>query len=282
MALHPVDIALQRVDLAIMRQHPERLRQPPLRERVRRIPLVINRKRTLEPVIQQIRIKLRHLLGQHHALVDDRPAGQRRNVKLPNPLRMRCLLDPAPDHVKLPLKRLLINTLGIRNQNLLNLGPGRIGLLAQHIHVHRHMPPTVNVIPHPQDLGLHNRPAGLLRAKISPRQKHLTHRNHLTGVRLMPGPLNLVIEKRHRDLYVNARTIAGLAIGIHRATVPNSLQRLDPVLDHRTRLAAIHIHDQANATRGVLIFRLIETVFRHPLALCLFGTDPVRVVSGHG
>ncbi len=82
---HPVDVALQRVDFAVVRQHAERLRQPPLREGVGRIPLVIDRKGALEPLVLQIGIKLGHLLGQHHAFVDDRPARQLTQIKLETP-----------------------------------------------------------------------------------------------------------------------------------------------------------------------------------------------------
>ena len=71
MALHPVQVAPERVDFTIVGQHPKRLCEPPLRERVGRIPLVIDRKGTFEPRVQKIGIKLGHLLGEHHAFVND-------------------------------------------------------------------------------------------------------------------------------------------------------------------------------------------------------------------
>jgi len=75
-ALHPVHVALERVDLAVMRQHAERLRQPPLRKGVGGIALMIDGEIAHEPRVQQIGIEHRHLLGQHHALVDDAAAAQ--------------------------------------------------------------------------------------------------------------------------------------------------------------------------------------------------------------
>ena len=106
-ALHPVDVALQRVDLAVVGQHPERLRQPPLREGVGGIALVIDREGAFEPLVHQVGVEGRHLLGQHHALVDDRPARQRTQVHPLDARRRRRLLDPAADDVQLALELLL-------------------------------------------------------------------------------------------------------------------------------------------------------------------------------
>ena len=175
MGLHPVDVALQCVDLTIVRQHAEWLRKPPLREGVCRIPLMVDRERTFEPLILQVRIKLRYILRQHHALVDDRPTRQRTKVKRRHLSSSRSLLDPATDYIELALERLFIDTFGIRNQDLFNFGPRRIGFLAEHINIHRHVPPAIDVVPHPQDLGLDDCPACFLSAKISTWQEHLPH-----------------------------------------------------------------------------------------------------------
>jgi hypothetical protein len=45
------------------------------------------------------------------------------------------LLDPAADDVKLALEGLLVHALGVGDDDLLDLGPGRVGLLAQHGHI---------------------------------------------------------------------------------------------------------------------------------------------------
>ena len=74
MGLHPVHVALERVDLTVVGQHAERLRKPPLRERIGRIPLVINRERRFKTLVHQIGVELGDLLSQHHTFVDDRTA----------------------------------------------------------------------------------------------------------------------------------------------------------------------------------------------------------------
>ena len=94
------------------------------------------------------------------------------------------------------------------------------------------MAPAIDVIPHPQNFGFNDRPACLLRGKVGARQENLTHSDHLVHTRLVAGAANLVIEERHRDLDVDARTIPCLAIRIHSTTVPDCFQRLDAVLDH--------------------------------------------------
>jgi hypothetical protein len=167
--------------------------------------------------------------------------------------RRRRLLDPAPDDVELALEGFLVHALGVRDQDLLDLRPGRVGLLAQHLDVHRHVPPAVDVVAHPQDFRLHDGPPGLLRAEVGARQEHLTHGDHLPVPRLVPGALDLVAEERGRDLDMNARAIARLAVGIDGAPVPDGLQRVDPVLHDPARPRPVDGHDKANAAGRMLV-----------------------------
>ncbi len=281
-AFHPVDVAFKGVDLAVMRQHPERLRQRPLRKCVGGIALVIDHEGGLEPIVVQIGVENRYLLGQHHAFVNDRPARQAAQVKAGYLRRKRRFFDPSADDVKLALELLLVDVLFAADQNLLDLGPGRVGLFAQHIGIHRHMAPAVNVMPHPQHFGFHDRAAAFLRAKIGARQKHLPHRDQLGHVGFVPGAADLIVEKLDRDLHMNARAIAGLAIGIDRTPVPDRLQRLDAVLNHLARRAAIDRNHQPDAARGMFILGAVEAVRIHPDAPRLFFGNPGGVKSGHG
>ena len=166
MALHPVQVAFERVDLTIVRQHAERLCQPPLRESVGGIALVIDRKRAFKPLIQQVRIEHRHLLREHHAFVDNRPARQRRQIELTDVRSQRRLFNPTTDHIQLTLKCVLIHTFGVGDQNLLDLRTGCVGFLTQTGHIHRHMAPAIDAIAHLQNFGFHNCPAAFLRAVI--------------------------------------------------------------------------------------------------------------------
>ena len=101
------------------------------------------------------------------------------------------------------------------------------------------MPPTIDVITHPQDFGLDDGTACLLRSEIGPRQKHLTNGNQLIPVRGMTRSLNLIIEKADRDLHMNARAITRFAIRIDSPAVPNCFERLDPVFNNGTAGCAV-------------------------------------------
>ena len=68
----------------------------------------------------------------------------------------------------------------------------------------------------------------VLRAEIVARQEDLADGDQLVPIRLMPGAADLVVEEGDGDLHVNARAIAGLAIGIDRAAMPDRFQRGNP------------------------------------------------------
>ena len=265
-----------------MGQHAEGLGQPPLREGVGGIALVINRKGAFKPLIHQIGVEGGNLFGQHHALVDDAAAGQGAQIHALNPGRIGGFLNPAADDVQLALKLLLIDVLLTADQDLLNLRPRRVGLVTQNARVHRHMPPAINVMAHPQNFGFHDGPAPLLRAEIGARQKHLPDRDQLFGVRLMPGAAHLVIEKLDRNLHMDPRPVASLAIGIHRAPVPHRFQRVDPVFHDPARRLAGNRHDQTHAAGRMLILGLVKPVGIQPSALGLFGLYPGVIIGGHG
>jgi hypothetical protein len=79
--VHPVDVAAQRVDLAVVRDVAVGMRAVPARERVGAETRMHQRQRRLHRRIAQVGEILVHLLGQQHALVDDRLVGQAGNVK---------------------------------------------------------------------------------------------------------------------------------------------------------------------------------------------------------
>ena len=91
---HPVDVAAQRVDFAVMRDVAVRMRQRPGREGVGREALMHQRDGALEIRIVQIGIIGAELIGQEHALVDDRPARDRHRV-----IARRAALDAPVDRV---------------------------------------------------------------------------------------------------------------------------------------------------------------------------------------
>ena len=77
---HPVAVALDRVDLAVVRDEAVRVGERPAREGVRGEPGVHERDRGGEAAVGQVREEGLQLAGGQHALVDDGPGGERREV----------------------------------------------------------------------------------------------------------------------------------------------------------------------------------------------------------
>ncbi len=282
MAAHPVDVALQCVDLAVMGQHAEGLRQPPLRESVGGVALMINGKGGFKPLIRQIGVEHRHLLGQHHPLVNDAAAREGTQVKPLNPRRRRRLFDAAADDVQFALELLGVGAILAANQDLFDLGARRIGLFAQNGRVHRDMPPAIDVMAHPQDFGFHDGPAAFLRAEIGTRKENLPHRDQLFRIRLMPGAANLIVEELDRNLHMDARAVASLAVGIHCTPVPDRLKRRNAVFHNLAAGLAGNRHHQSHPARGMLVIRLVETVRIQPGALFFLCPYPGFIIDRHG
>ena len=152
------------------------------------------------------------------------------------------------------------------DQNLLNLGPCSIGLFADAGNIDRHLPPTINCIAGIEDFRFHNLPAAFLRAKIGFRQKNLPHRD-APGAEPIATAFHHGGEEILRDFDMDARTITGFAIGIHRAAMPNGAQSINTGLHHFPPRLAIQRGHQAN-TAGIM-FGQVE--MRLTRKACGFG-----------
>ncbi len=257
-----------------MGKHPERLGQRPLREGVGRITLVVDREGGFEPRVHQVGVEDRHLLGQHHPLVDDRPAGQRGEVEAGDLLGDGGLLDAPPDDVKLALERLMVERPLAADEDLLDLGTRGVGLLAQHRDVDGDVAPAVDRMASAQDLGLDDGPAALLGGEVGARQEDLAYGDEAGHVGLVPRPPHLVVEEGHGDLDVDAGAVAGLAVGVDGAPVPDGAQRLDALLDDAPRRLPVNGHHQPDAAGRMLVILAVERVLGHPSALLGLGAHP--------
>ena len=123
---HPVDVAAQRVDLAVVRDEAVRMRQRPGREGVGREALVHQRERALEIRIVQVGIIGAELVGEEHALVDHRAAGDRHRV-----IARRAPLAPRVDRVRDRLAQ------DVEPALELVLGEFLLAAADEHLHVHR-------------------------------------------------------------------------------------------------------------------------------------------------
>ena len=256
--IHPVDIAFNRVDLAIVSEHPEGLGQVPGRKGVGRIALVIDREIGDETFIQQIGIKRGHLFGQEHALVDDRPAGQRADVKIGDLRGQHRFFDAPADDVEIALKIAFGVASRGRDHDLLDLRPRDIGFLANHRNVHRHLAPAIDGEAVVENFLFDDGPAALLGHQIGARQEH--HANRHIGVLGdgVPGALDMLAEKVLGNLQVDTGAVTGLAVGVDRAAMPNRLQRLNPGKHHLAPRFTVNGGDEADPAGVVLIGRIIS------------------------
>ena len=263
-ALHPVDVAAQGVDLAIVGERAERLRQLPGRHGVGRVALVEQREVGDEALVLQVGIEQGQGFGEEQALVDHRAAAQRADVEVGDVLGQRLLLDPAADQIEVALELVLVDALRVADDDLLDLGPGGRGLLAQHRGVDRHLAPATDRVAEAQDLALDDGAAGLLLVEAGARQEHHADGDALVGA---DRTLDLALEEILRDLDVDAGTVAGLAVGVDRTAVPDRLERLD-ALDHdlAARLA-VDRDDATDATGVVLVGGIVEAVLRQVLGV---------------
>src|SRR5262249_41291547 len=259
MRLHPVDVALQRVDLAVVSDDAERLRQMPGRKRVRRVALVIDGEVGDEAFVEQIGIERGQLLGQEHALVDHRPAGHGADVELLNRLLHRRLLDAPADDIEIDLELFFGRAEAVGDHDLLDLGPGRVRLLADDLDVHRYLAPAVDRVAVGQDLALDDDAAALLGAQVGAWQKDLADAE-LPLAGHLPLATDVLLEEILRNLHVDAGAVAGLAVGIDGAAMPHGLQRGNAGLDDLPARLAVDGGDQPDAAGIMLLRPVIESV----------------------
>ncbi len=249
-ALHPVDVAQDGVDLAVVREHAERLRQLPLRKGVGRVALMEDREARGESLVEQVGIEGRQMFGQEHALVDHRAARQRADVELGHVLGDRRLLHAPAQHIELLLELAVVEPgVAAADQDLLDLGAGLVGLLADHRDVDRDLAPAQDLVAEAQDLGFDDGAAALLGTEVGPRQEH-----HADGdpsdLRVFADRIaDVLAEEILRDLDMEARAVAGLAVRVDGATMPHRLQRIDARRHHVAAALAVERHDEADAAR---------------------------------
>jgi len=249
-AAHPVLVAADRVDFAVMGEATERLREPPLRKGIGRIALVIDGKARHEARIREVGIEHRQFLGKEQPLVNDAARRQRADVKALNLGLDDAFLDPPADQEQVLFERVARAVRRVRpgDHDLLDLGPRLHRLVTDHRNIDRHLPPAIDGVAKADDLRFDDGAAGLLRRQIGARQEDLPD---CQPVRLGPvaGAVDMFVEEIERQLDMNAGPVAGLAVGIDRAAMPDRLQRVDRRGDDTTRRLAVGRRDQPDAAR---------------------------------
>ena len=150
------------------------------------------------------------------------------------------------------LERIVGGAPRVPNHDLLDLGARGVGLLADARDVDRHLPPAIDRIARVEDLRLDDLAATFLRAEVGLGHEHLADRDQ-AGLQRVAAARDDGGEKVLRDLDVDAGAVAGLAVRVDRAAMPDRAQGVDARLDHVAASLAIQRRDQADAARVVLV-----------------------------
>jgi len=266
--VHPVDVAAQGVDLAVVRDHPVGVRARPAREGVGREPRVHHRQRRLDPVVLEVRVERRQLIGVEHPLVDDGPRRQARDVEV----RLLRDVEPphlvpraAPDDVELALEGVRVGQRRVvrvaPNEELLDhrLRPDRGR--PDHAVVGRHLAPAEERLP----LGGHDLLEQVLAGGPAPRI--VGQERHPDAVGPRAGQLDAGLAARlrqeaMRDLHQDAGAVPGVLLAAAGAAMAEVEQHLDGVADDAAGLPSLEIHHETDATGIMLVLRVVKTLRR--------------------
>ena len=117
-------------------------------------------------------------------------------------------------------------------------------------------------------------------AEIAARQEDLPD-GELVAAGFVACAPDLLLEKSLRDLHVDARAVAGLAVRVDRAAMPDRLERLDAVVDDLAARLSVQRHDEPDAARGVLVLGAVHSGGFQPGVFGFHPRDPGRIIFRH-
>ena len=257
---HPVVVAAQRVDFAVMRDHAVGMRQRPGRERVGGEALMHQSERAREIRIAQVGIIGAELIGEKHALVDQRAAGDRDRVIVRRAPRAPAV-EQAGDSLAKNIEPALELVLGLDlrvagEKDLLVHRLGRLDRFAERRIVGRHVAPAENFHALARRHGrvsVHDllAPSRVVRQKqradgvVARRRQFKAERGRLFG------------EEFVRGLHQYAGAVAGARIGADRAAVLEIEQDRQRVLDDLVRFASLDVGNKSDPA-GIFFQRRIK------------------------
>ena len=253
--LHPVDVPAERVDLAVVGDVPVGVGARPAREGVGRESRVDHGEARGEPLVPQIRVEGRELVGVQHPLVDQRPRGEAAHVEVPAPGDRRAadgFLDEPADDVELSFERVALGgRFTPRDEELPDDGlAGARGRPERRV-VGRDVAPAEDGLPLLAD-DLFEAPLARL-----PARRFLREEDHPDAVRARRGELEseaptLRGQEAVRDLRQEAGAVARVLLAAGRAPVLEIQEDLQRLPDDVVRGARLQIDDESESARVVL------------------------------
>ena len=260
---HPVEIAAQCIDLAVMGDHAVGVGELPGREGVGRKALMHERERRGEQRMMQIGVIRPELIGEEHALVDQRAAGQRYGIETDVAaagIAVDGVGDHLAQHVEPALEIVLILDVGPATDK--HLAVRRLGLdhrCREAGIVRRHVAPAEQLQPLRLDDALdHGLAIDALRAIA--RHEHVAD-GVMAGLgQLDPERSRDLLQECVRDLHQDTGAVTGQRVGARRPAMGEVLQDLDAMLDDLVARPPLEVGYEADATGVVLALRIIESL----------------------
>ncbi|CAB4897173.1 unannotated protein [freshwater metagenome] len=249
---HPVAVALHGVDLAVVGDVAVRVRQRPRREGVGAEAAVHQRQGALDALVPQIGEEHRQLRRGEHALVDQGPAGQRREVGAL--LARQLVFDALARHEHLAIEIDPCSRCGVGDEQLLEARHHRTSARPEAGRIDGNGTPSESAQALFGDDGL-DRGHGLGSVTDVSRQERqadgvLTH-----GRKFEAGDRT---QEAVRHLDEDAGTIAGIGLGPGGATVLHVAQGADAHGDNGATGDTVDVGDEGDTTGIVFESRVVE------------------------
>ena len=247
------------------------------------------RHRRGQPLVRQVGVVGLHLVGQEHALVDERAARQRHGVVADVAALVGVVdgvRDDLADQVELALEIVLArNRLRPADEDLPMHGLGRPHHVGQLGVGDRHRAPAQKFQalladqPLPDALAVRAQPLVLRHEDMADRV--------VAGLRQLDVELGAFLDQEVvRDLDEDARAVAGDRVRTHGTAMLEVLEDVERVLDDAMRLATLQVGDEADAARVMLAQRieqaaglgkqLVAVLLRFPLFRTAGGVHRCR------
>ena len=253
--VHPVHVAAQSVDLAVVRDVAVRMGPRPGGESVGGEARVDHRDGALDALIGQVRIEHPQLRGVEHALVNDGPAAERRDVEVAARRDRRArygLLDEPADDIEFALERHVLDQAGRPiDEDLANQRLGGFGTRAQARVLCRDVAPAQEMQTFVRDHLLEQAEA-FDAADLVLREEDHAHAVAALASQVDAGLGGHVGEEAVGDLDRQAGAVTGVLLRAGCAAVLKVDQDGQGVTNDRMRRAAGDVHDKAEAARIVL------------------------------
>ena len=263
--MHPVDVAAERVDLAVVGQIAVGMRPVPAREGVGAEARVHHRECRLHRGIEQVGVVLGELLGEQHALVDQRLAGQAADVPEIGTVNGRgadLAVGALADDVQLALEGPLVGLPVVEtrvppDEDLAHEGLGAPGGFAQRGIAGGHGAPAQ----HGLALGLHDLLELLL--ELAPLARAAGQKQQTAAVFAGCRQRNaLGLGGLQQEAVGHLQQHTGAVARVHLAAAGTAViqvaQHLDGLCQDGVGFAPLDVHDEAHPAGVVLVGRVIE------------------------